>query len=81
MPREAKVRFEPWVKISDEQYVRPGFIGKQEAITLFATDTPRGWQWSIAQTGRVPLAFPTVHGLARNASDAKAKAERRIGIR
>lgn len=79
--REIEIKFKPWVKISDEQFVRPGFVGKKEALTMFVLQkSPAVWQWSILSTGAVRMHWRTRKGRCKTAIEAKHAAERAMGL-
>lgn len=81
MAREVEIRFTGWERISDDQAVRPGFVGKREAVTLFVNETVKGWAWQVVPTGHIAVNIASSRGKASSIRAAQHAAERAIGLR
>lgn len=77
------VKWSDWVDAGPGLDVRPGFVGRDEAVTLFVAKANSHYSWKVIPTGYAPLP-PTIReaaGSAKTRAAGKNAAETAVGLR
>jgi hypothetical protein len=77
------VKWKDWVDTGSGLDVRPGMIGRDEAVTLFVAKANSHYSWKVIPTGyaQLPSTIREAAGNAKTRAAAKQAAETSVGLR